>query len=34
MQNFTLKIKESLLMLCDRPELNMNEMSLQLYLFD
>ena len=30
---FHLKIKESLLILCDKPELNRNEKSLPLYLF-
>ena len=31
---FHLKIKESLLISCDKPELNRNEKSLPLYLFD
>ena len=31
---FHLKIKESLLIMCDKPELNRNEKSLPLYLFD
>ena len=31
---FQLKIKESLLIACDKPELNRNEKSLLLYLFE